>query len=562
VFRSFIGWSRFGEMMTYVKQKTQPVGWWSSGGAAPIQDLSRFREALWNLNLPVAIVDQGGSLSVAEGGRLSLGGVDPLGGALPVSAYAPAMRLENLGDPGFCEDHGIRFPYVTGAMANGIASEEIVIAMSRAGMLGFFGAAGLRPERVSTAIDRIQAALGDKPYGFNLIHSPNEPELEAAVVRLYLKRGIRLVEASAYLALTLPVVRYRVTGIHRDNQGNVITPNRIIAKVSRVEVATHFLSPPPDRFLIQLIESGEITNDQARMAREIPMAQDLTAEADSGGHTDNRPALALVPAMVALRDRLQAQHEYRCPLRVGAAGGISTPASAAAAFAMGAAYILTGSVNQACVESGSCDSVRKLLAQAEQADVAMAPAADMFEMGVKVQVLKRGTMFAMRAGKLYDLYRRCASLDDLTPAEREMLEKQYFRATLAATWESTKDFFRQADPSQIDRAERDPKHKLALVFRSYLGQSSRWANAGDPTRTMDYQVWCGSAMGAFNEWVKGTFLERPENRRVVAVGLNILYGAAVMLRVNAIKSQGVRVLPELSRPVPCELAKLNEVIYQ
>ena len=79
---------------------------------------------------------------------------------------------------------------------------------------------------------------------------------------------------------------------------------------------------------------------------------------------------------------------------------------------------------------------------------------------------------------------------------------------------------------------------------------------------MDYQVWCGSAMGAFNEWVKGTFLERPENRRVVAVGLNILYGAAVMLRVNAIKSQGVRVLPELSRPVPCELAKLNEVIYQ
>ncbi|PIW63397.1 MAG: 2-nitropropane dioxygenase, partial [Candidatus Omnitrophica bacterium CG12_big_fil_rev_8_21_14_0_65_50_5] len=76
-----------------------------------------------------------------------------------------------------------------------------------------------------------------------------------------------------------------------------------------------------------------------------------------------------------------------------------------AAFMMGAAYIVTGSVNQACVESGTSDIVRKLLAGAEQADVAMAAAADMFEMGVKVQILKRGTMFAMRSNKLYEYYR-------------------------------------------------------------------------------------------------------------------------------------------------------------
>ena len=33
------------------------------------------------------------------------------------------------------------------------------------------------------------------------------------------------------------------------------------------------------------------------------MAEDLTAEADSGGHTDNRPAITLLPTMLALRDR-------------------------------------------------------------------------------------------------------------------------------------------------------------------------------------------------------------------------------------------------------------------
>ncbi len=549
-------------MISCVKQTTPPLGWWSPNGTPPSSDLARLREAIWNIRQPVILVDHGGILSLAESGLGTLGDRDPGAGAIPIAGHAASVRIENLGDPRFCEDHGVRFPYVTGAMANGIGSEEIVIAMSKAGMLGFYGAAGLHTDRVSSAIDRIQEELGNQPYGFNLIHSPNEPVLEAAIVDLYLKRGIHLVEASAYLALTLPVVRYRVTGIYRDDEGNVITPNKIVAKVSRVEVATHFLSPPPDKFLNQLVEAGEITDEQAEMAREIPMAQDLTAEADSGGHTDNRPAIALLPALMSLRDRLQAQYKYLNPLRVGAAGGISTPASAAAAFAMGAAYVVTGSVNQACVESGSSDIVRKLLAQAEQADVAMAPAADMFEMGVKVQVLKRGTMFAMRAGKLFELYRRCNSLDELTTAEREMLEKQYFRASLDATWESTKAFFRKSDPSQIERGEKDPRHKMALVFRSYLGQSSRWANAGEPTRMVDYQVWCGPAMGAFNEWVKGTFLEPPENRKVVTVGLNILYGAAVTLRVNILKSQGIRLSSELSRPVPCELDQLNQMICQ
>src|SRR5205085_3309990 len=132
--------------------------------------------------------------------------------------------------------------------------------------------------------------------------------------------------------------------------------------------------------------------------------------------------------LLSLRDRLQAQHDYATPLRVGAAGGIATPAATAAAFAMGAAYVLTGSINQACVESGSSDAVRAMLAQAEQADVIMAPAADMFEMGVKVQVLKRGTMFAMRAAKLYELYRAHPSLEALPAAERAGLEKNLFRA--------------------------------------------------------------------------------------------------------------------------------------
>src|SRR5262249_27851496 len=208
-------------------------------------------------------------------------------------------------------------------------------------------------------------------------------------------RGIRLVEASAFLDLTLPVVRYRVAGIGRDYEGAIVAPKRIIAKVLRVEGASKFLAPPPEKMLRALMQRGGITSEQGGWAARIPVAEDLTAEADSGGHTDNQPAIVLLPTMLALRDRIQLQRGYDRPLRIGAAGGISTPWSAAAALAMGAAYVVTGSVNQACVEAGTSAIVRRMLAQAQQADVAMAPAADMFEMGVKVQVLKRGTMVGM-----------------------------------------------------------------------------------------------------------------------------------------------------------------------
>jgi PfaD family protein len=391
----------------------------------------------------------------------------------------------------------------------------------------------------------------------NLIHSPGEPGLEAAVVDLYLRRRIRLVEASAFLNLTLPVVRYRVTGLRRDESGRIVAPNRIIAKVSRVEVASKFLAPPPERMLSELVAAGEITREQAGWAARIPMAEDVTAEADSGGHTDNQPAIVLLPTMLALRDRLQAQYGYDRPLRIGAAGGISTPWAAAAALAMGAAYVVTGSVNQSCVEAGTSDAVRRMLSQAQQADVAMAPAADMFEMGVKVQVLKRGTLFAMRAARLYELYRTHESLDAIPPQELANLEKTIFRAPIAAIWQQTQDYFRQRDPSRIESAEREPKQKMALLFRWYLGMSSQWANGGDPTRSVDYQVWCGPAMAAFNDWVRGSFLERPEERRVAAVALNILYGAAILTRARILAAQGIPLPPGTPRLIPLTPAEIE-----
>ena len=106
----------------------------------------------------------------------------------------------------------------------------------------------------------------------------------------------------------------------------------------------------------------------------------------------------------------------------------------------------------------SSDAVREMLAQAEQADVAMAPAADMFEMGVKVQVLKRGTMFAMRAAKLYELYRAYPASKRSPRRSAVQLEKNVFRSPARARCGGRReDFFRERDPAQVDRADADPQ---------------------------------------------------------------------------------------------------------
>jgi trans-AT polyketide synthase, acyltransferase and oxidoreductase domains len=533
--------------------RESPLGWWRPDRTVSVEESGSWRTILGNLRSQVIVVRTSRGLEAALGGDGSYSApTNPRSEAWPIAAYLPAVDLSSLGDARFLTDHGLRYPYVSGAMANGIGSVEIVEAMSRAGMLAFFGAAGLPLERIDAAIQRLHSSLCDRPNGFNLIHSPNEPDHEAATVELYLRKGVHLIEASAYLDLTLPLVRYRLHGIHRDPSGQIVPPNRVIAKASRVEVATKFFRPAPDKLVRDLVGQGHVTEEQADLARRIPVAQDVTAEADSGGHTDNRPAIALLPTLLACRDRVQKQFGYPMPLRVGLAGGISTPESVAAAFAMGAAYVLTGSINQACVESGSSETVRAMLAEAGQADVAMAPAADMFELGVKVQVLKRGTMFPMRATKLYELYRAYPSLDALPASERSALERNLFRSTVEEVWQETRDYFLHRDPRQVERAEADPKHLMALVFRWYLGQSSRWANAGEPSRKVDYQVWCGPAMGAFNEWAKGSYLEIPGNRKVAEVAFNLLYGAAVLSRQTQLRIQGVELPREAFPTEPME----------
>jgi trans-AT polyketide synthase, acyltransferase and oxidoreductase domains len=481
---------------------------------------------------------------VRAGGRVGASGEPPRDGSgtTVLTAVGP-MPLARLGASGFLRHHGIRYPYMTGAMAAGIASEDLVIAVARAGFLGSFGAAGLGPDRVERALLRLRRDIPGLPFAANLIHSPQLPRLERATVDLYLRHQVRCIEASAFVQLTPDVVRYRLAGLHREPSGGVRIENRVIAKISRAQVAELFLRPAPETVVRELLDRGLVTAEQAEPARRVPMADDLTVEADSAGHTDRQPLVTALPSMLTLSDRIARANGYPRPVRVGAAGGIGTPQAALAAFSLGAAYIVTGSVNQSCLEAGTSPEVKARLAAAGHGDYAMAPAADMFEAGAQVQVLRRGSLFPGRAQHLHDLYRHHRSLDDLPAADRERLERKILRRSATEVWQETAEYLARHHPEQLTRAEHDPRHRMALLFRWYLGQSSRWAVSGDQGRSGDFQVWCGPAMGAFNEWAAGSVLQDPAHRRAADVAHHLLRGTAFHHRIAQLRFSGATIPP-------------------
>lgn len=503
---------------------------------APARTASEIEDALHDTSHAYLVVDDGEQVGLrrADADPAAAPGEELLG-------LVPAVSAGTLGSADFREHHGVQHSWMAGAMAGGIASEELVSALAGAGILASYGCAGLLPERVGSGIERIRRAVGDLPFACNLIHSPSEPALEREGVELFLRHRVPVVEASAFMDLTATIVGYRAAGLRRGRDGAVVGDHRVVAKVSRPEVAEKFLRPAPAAMLDALVASGVITAEQRDLALRVPVAEDVTVEADSGGHTDRRPLTAVFPVIAALRDRVRVEAPELTPVRLGAAGGIGTPWAAAAAYALGADYVVTGSVNQACLESGASDHTRALLAQAGVADFAMAPAADMFELGVELQVLQRGTMFPQRARLLHQTYTAHGGLDELAPDLRARLEKQVFRRPVAEVWDEVETYFRRRDPSQIERAAQDPKRRMALVFRWYLGMSSRWASVGDLDRLQDFQIWSGPAIGSFNAWTAGTALAEPAGRSVVEVNRQLLHGAAVATRVGALRSAGVAV---------------------
>jgi trans-AT polyketide synthase/acyltransferase/oxidoreductase domain-containing protein len=229
-----------------------PVGKWQGAEKSLITEPEAIYHYLCELDRDFFIVQTPAGIALGRGGEIAHTGYDCLG-------RLQALKPEWLGNEQFKQAHQTKFAYHAGAMANGIASAEMVIALGKQGYLASFGAAGLPLDKVEAAIQQIQAALGPGPYAFNLIHSPADPKIEKNCLDLYLRYGIKTIEASAFMSLSANLVRWRAKGLSRGSQGEIISQHRLIVKISRREVAEPYLQPAPVTMLDALVAQGEIT---------------------------------------------------------------------------------------------------------------------------------------------------------------------------------------------------------------------------------------------------------------------------------------------------------------
>ncbi|MBY0572887.1 MAG: ACP S-malonyltransferase [Undibacterium sp.] len=447
---------------------------------------------------------------------------------LPAQQLVGQVRASSLGSAVFRQRYGLQYAYMAGAMYRGVASAELVIKMGRAGFLSFFGAGGLSPAKIEVEILRIQDALKEgEPYGMNLLANYEYPEQESAVVDLYLKYGIKTVEAAAFMQMTPALVRFRLLGLRLGSSGEIVCDHRIVAKISRPEVAKAFLMPPPMAIVEKLLEQRLISEQQAKLSQKIPVSHDICVEADSGGHTDGGIAAVMLPPLLQMRNEMQARYQYAEPICMGLAGGIGGPEAAAAAFLLGADFVMTGSINQCTVEAGMSADGKAMLQEIDIHDTEYAPAGDMFEIGAQVQVLKRSVFFPARANKLLSLYRHHNSLDEIPERTRRQLETTYFKKSFAEIWQETAAYFQTRGlEHEVAKAEANPKHKMALVFRWYFAYCTRIAMEGKGEDRVNYQIQTGPALGSFNQWVKGTELEHWTKRHVDSIAIKLMHATA------------------------------------
>jgi len=449
------------------------------------------------------------------------------------SPYTAASQL----GAEFCEQHSVRLPYIAGSMFRGIASANMVIRMARSGLLGFFGSGGLPIDKVKDAIMSIVDKIGvDTPFGVNLLSTPEQPELEQSIVDLCLEQGVRYIEASAFTQLTLPIVEFRFRGAHMSN-GRAYAPNKIVAKISRSEIAKYFLLPPSDELLKRLYDQGKLTSGEIAAARRLPVSADICVEADSGGHTDGGVSLTLLPSIVRLRNNIANQTNLDEPTRIGAAGGLGSPEAIAAVFVLGAEFVLAGSINQCTPEANTSSAVKDLLSILDLHDTAYAPAGDMFELGAKVQVVKKGTLFSARANQLYQIYRIHDGLSSLSKKSMGSIER-ILGHSVDEIWTLSRERLIKSRPEELARMERNEKARMARVFKWYFSRSIEFAQAGNLTEKVNYQIHCSPAMGAFNYFVRGGAMENWRNRHVDIIANELMERAEYQLTSTKVNKRG------------------------
>ena len=270
-----------------------------------------------------------------------------------------------------CERLGIEFPIFAFTHCR-----DVVAAVSNAGGLGVLGAVGFTPEQLETELAWIDEHVGDKPYGVDIVipmkyegmgemdPSKLEDELRAMIPdghRAFVKK---LLADHDVPELPEGEKAPELLGWTEATAGPQV---EVALSHPKVKLIANALGTPPAEIINEIQSTGRLvaalcgSPRQALSHKEAGLDIIIAQGSEGGGHTGEVGSIVLWPQVI----------DAVAPTPVLAAGGIGSGRQMAAALAMGASGVWTGSlwltVEEAdippaqmaqYIEAGSKDTVR------------------------------------------------------------------------------------------------------------------------------------------------------------------------------------------------------------
>lgn len=282
-----------------------------------------------------------------------------------------------------CDIFGIEFPIFAFSHCR-----DVVAAVSKAGGFGVLGIANLTPGQLEIDLDWIEKQIGGRPYGVDALVPAKlfgddaggltTEELKARIPEEHRMFLNALMEK--YQVPEMPSDASRDTGhrqaISREGQFELID----IALRHPIKLIVNALGPPPPQFVEDArrkgVRIGALAGAKKHAIKQVDAGVDLVIAQgyEAGGHVGEISTMVLVPEIV---DAVKS-------VPVLAAGGIADGRQFAAALALGAQGVWTGSVWLTTEEAETHPAVKEKFLRATSSDTVRSRA----ETGKPVRQLK------------------------------------------------------------------------------------------------------------------------------------------------------------------------------
>jgi NAD(P)H-dependent flavin oxidoreductase YrpB (nitropropane dioxygenase family) len=243
-----------------------------------------------------------------------------------------------------CRQLGIEFPIFAFTHCR-----DVVAAVSQAGGLGVLGAVGFSPEQLEIECNWIDEHVGDKPYAVDLVIPQKyegmgeldpvklEEQLRAAIPPQHREFASKLLADHGVPEIPPEEQHHELLGM---SLATAAPQLEVALQHDKVRVIANALGTPPPEVVDQVKASGRMIGalcgkvHQAVRHKEAGLDFIIAQGTEGGGHTGEIGSMVLWPQII----------EAVSPTPVLAAGGIGTGSQVAAALAMGAQGVWTGSL--------------------------------------------------------------------------------------------------------------------------------------------------------------------------------------------------------------------------